>query len=298
MSVTADPGIVIFGEVLYDCFPDGSEVPGGAPFNVAWNLQAFGMAPLFVSRVGDDPAGRRIHHKMQDWDMDTSGLQFDALHPTGRVEVRLEAGQPQFDILPEQAYDFIDAAALPPVPAGAVLYHGSLALRREVSRKALRRLKEASHGKVFLDVNLRSPWWQRDEVHTYLDEADWVKLNDDELAQLHLGAPGETGARRDLLKAHALELLVVTRGAAGAMLISAAGEDYAVAPSGRVEMVDTVGAGDAFASILLLGLARAWPLPLVLERAQQFASAIVGLRGATIADPEFYRPFINAWSTG
>ncbi|MBA1332725.1 carbohydrate kinase, partial [Candidatus Endoriftia persephone str. Guaymas] len=48
---------IIFGEVLFDCFEDGSRVLGGAPFNVAWHLQALGAAPLFISRVGDDSLG-------------------------------------------------------------------------------------------------------------------------------------------------------------------------------------------------------------------------------------------------
>ena len=65
---------IIFGEVLFDCFPDGSRVLGGAPFNVAWHLQAFGAEPLFVSRVGNDPMGRKIRDAMLQWGMDTSGL--------------------------------------------------------------------------------------------------------------------------------------------------------------------------------------------------------------------------------
>jgi fructokinase len=298
--MTAGPNqrIVIFGEVLYDCFPDQSAVLGGAPFNVAWHLQAFGLSPLFVSRVGDDPLGRRIRDAMQDWGLDTSALQFDARHPTGRVEVTLEAGQPRFAIVPEQAYDFIDARDLPSVDDCALLYHGSLALRQDDSRQALERLKQCCRGKVFLDVNLRNPWWRPDAVRGWLDAADWVKLNDDELVQLRPQSTAEGRAMQDLLEAHALELLIVTRGAAGAVLISAAGEEVAVAPSGRVAVVDTVGAGDAFTSVLLLGLTRGWPLSQTLERAQEFASAIVGVRGATVADPGFYRPFINAWRNG
>jgi len=298
MKAGSEHRIVIFGEVLYDCFPDGSVVPGGAPFNVAWHLHAFGMSPLFVSRVGEDTLGRRILDAMQEWGMDTSGLQFDARHPTGRVEITLESGQPRFDILPGQAYDFIDAEALPPVAGETVLYHGSLALRREDSRKALERLRQETGGRVFLDVNMRSPWWSLDTVRGCLDAADWVKLNDDELAQLRPQTTDPGCAMREVLEAHALELLIVTRGAAGAVLMSATGEEADVAPSGRVAVMDTVGAGDAFASVMLLGLTRGWPLPLTLERAQNFASAIVGVRGATVADPGFYRPHIDAWRLG
>ena len=78
---------VIFGEVLFDRFPDGSAVLGGAPFNVAWNLQAFGQAPLLISRVGQDALGEQIRETMTDWSMDTSCLQSDMSHPTGIVDI-------------------------------------------------------------------------------------------------------------------------------------------------------------------------------------------------------------------
>lgn len=69
--------VIIFGEVLFDCFPDGNVILGGAPFNVAWNLQAFGLSPLFISRIGDDSYGITIKEAMQNWGMDLRGLQLD-----------------------------------------------------------------------------------------------------------------------------------------------------------------------------------------------------------------------------
>ena len=68
---------LIFGEVLFDCFPDGSEVPGGAPFNVAWNLQAFHQQPYFISRVGNDRQGDQIRSLMRSWSMHSDFLQLD-----------------------------------------------------------------------------------------------------------------------------------------------------------------------------------------------------------------------------
>lgn len=79
--------ICLFGEVLFDHFPDGKQVLGGAPFNVAWHLQALGQAPLFISRVGTDPEGEQIRRSMDDWGMDLGGLQTDPALPTGRVSV-------------------------------------------------------------------------------------------------------------------------------------------------------------------------------------------------------------------
>jgi fructokinase len=295
MSETQTPRPIIFGEVLFDCFPDGSVVLGGAPFNVAWHLQAFGMAPVFISRVGDDALGRRIRDTMHAWGMDTSGLQLDSAHPTGKVEIRFVDGEPEYDIIDSQAYDFIDAGAVPPLQQGAVLYHGSLALRNAVSRHALEEIRRQYAHSVLVDVNLRDPWWQREGILQLLEGGSWVKLNEHELALLAGGARDTAEAMAQLLRDYGLQLLIVTRGSAGAVAITAAGEESRVVPRGVAHITDTVGAGDAFTSVVLLGQAHDWPLPLLLERALQFASAIVRVRGATVNDRAFYRPFVLEW---
>ena len=287
--------IPIFGEVLFDHFPDGSCVLGGAPFNVAWHLQAFAQQPCFISRVGVDPMGDAIHTAMQDWQMDLSGLQRDKHHPTGTVQVSIEQGEPSYEIVPEQAYDFIAADQLPLNSADGLLYHGSLALRHEVSRQALAVLKQQHRGKLFMDVNLREPWWNKADILALVDDADWVKLNHHELQALQPEAGDLQSAMSRFLTAHQLDGLVVTRGEQGALAINAAGESGLVTPTQTVEIVDTVGAGDAFASVLMLGIHLGWPLQATLERAQDFASAMVGRRGATVQDIEFYQPFVDSW---
>ena len=128
-----------FGEILFDVFPDGREVLGGAPFNVAWHLQGFGLAPLLISRVGADAAGERIRTAMAAWGMRLDGLQTDPEHPTGRVTVSLRDGEPSFDIVTDSAWDFISADELPDL-IPALVYHGSLALRHPVSAAALEAL--------------------------------------------------------------------------------------------------------------------------------------------------------------
>ncbi len=295
MNDTSTTRPIIFGEVLFDCFPDGNVVLGGAPFNVAWHLQAFGMAPVFISRVGDDALGHRIRDTMHAWEMDTSGLQLDSAHPTGKVEIRFVDGEPEYDIIDNQAYDFIDAGAVPPLQQGAVLYHGSLALRNAVSRRTLEEIRRMYTPCVLVDVNLRDPWWQRDSILQLLEGGSWVKLNEHELVLLAAGASDPADAMAQLLQDYGLQLLLVTRGSKGAVAVTAAGEECQVAPRGVAQVTDTVGAGDAFTSVVLLGQAHNWPLPLLLERAQQFASAIVGVRGATVNDAAFYRPFIQEW---
>jgi fructokinase len=295
MSGFSEQHPVIFGEVLYDRFPDGSVVLGGAPFNVAWHLQAFGVAPLFVSRVGDDALGRSVRNTMIAWEMDTSGLQLDPVHPTGSVDISIVDGEPGFDIVERQAYDFIDADALPPLPDRALLYHGSLALRNDVSGGALQQLQQGRDLQRLVDVNLRSPWWQRDTVLALLQGARWIKLNEAEVAQLVTDADTLQAQMQYLQQQSGAELVIVTRGAAGAVMRDASGAEFSVVPQGSNEVIDTVGAGDAFTSVVTLGLMRGWGLPLILERAQAFASAITRIRGATRNDHDFYQPFIDDW---
>jgi len=286
---------VIFGEALFDCFPDGERVLGGAPFNVAWHLAAFGAAPVFVSRVGTDELGDAIERAMADEGMSRVGLQRDPEHPTGTVQVALAQGEPTYDIVPDRAYDHVDAAALPDLPPGSLLYHGSLALRNAATEQALRTLRERIDPAVFLDVNLRDPWWDEATLHRLLAGATWVKLNADELQLLApAGVDVETRAQA-LLDAYDLQLVIATLGAQGALALGAGGERGRVAPDADVTVVDAVGAGDGFASVLILSLLQGWPLELGLTRAQTFASAMVGRRGATVRDAGFYAAFAERW---
>ena len=297
MTDTNDERPLIFGEVLFDHFPDGGVVLGGAPFNVAAHLQAFGAKPLFISRVGDDPLGRRIRDTMLAWGMDTSGLQLDSAHPTGTVEVRIEQGEPHFSILPEQAYDYIDASNLPPIFGSSLLYHGSLALRGAATSSAFDQLYARSGASLFMDVNLRVPWWDEDSVRARIAAARWAKLNDAELRTLVKGDAGLETKARALQKDCDLELLIVTRGAEGALVGDEDGmlRDVPVAVSH--EVVDTVGAGDAFSAVVILGLLRGWDPEDTFQRAQDFAGAIIGIQGAVPPDGSLYRRFLDDWRT-
>lgn len=287
--------LCIFGEVLFDCFPDGREVLGGAPFNVAWHLQAFGQSPVFISRVGVDAAGRRVRDAMSEWGMALDGLQSDASQRTGRVEVSLEDGEPSYEIVANSAFDAIAADALPPV-APSLIYHGSLAVRSPMSSAALRVLKSQTNASVFIDVNLRAPWWSADEVIDLVDDADWVKLNRDELRLLHGEIDDLYSAADRFRSAHALTGVVLTLGGDGAMVVVADQAPLKIAPKPVDQVVDAVGAGDGFAAIFLLGSRLGWPLPTVLERAQSFASEMVQRRGATVSDRSFYQSFSTEWA--
>lgn len=286
--------LCIFGEVLFDHFPDGKRVLGGAPFNVAWHLQAFGQSPGFISRVGDDAEGETVRAAMSDWGMDTRLLQSDKQYPTGKVKVTFNDGEPAYDIVRPCAYDAVET--LPQAPSCGLLYHGSLALREEKSRLALEQLKSSLPKTVFIDVNLRPPWYQLQQVQQMLHTANWVKLNTDELNILYPEADSGSAMATDFLHQYKLDGLVLTHGAEGAELITVSGEHFRVRPEKNIEVVDTVGAGDAFASIIILGLRNDWPLDITLQRAQLFASKLVGNRGATVSDANFYQFFINQWN--
>ena len=286
--------LCVFGEVLFDHFPDGKRVLGGAPFNVAWHLQALGQSPGFISRVGDDAEGEIVRAAMSDWGMDTSLLQTDKYYPTGRVKVTFNDGEPAYDIVSPCAYDAVES--LPQVPICGLLYHGSLALREEKSQLALAQLKSCQPKTVFIDVNLRPPWYQLQQLQQMLHTANWVKLNTDELNILYPDAKSGSVNMTDFLHEYGLDGLVLTHGAEGAELITDSGEYFNVRPEENVEVVDTVGAGDAFASIVILGLCNDWPLDTTLQRAQLFASKLVANRGATVSDADFYQFFINQWN--
>ncbi len=282
---------LIVGEVLFDVMPDGTHVLGGAPFNVAWHLQEFGLRPLMITRVGADDSGDEVLAAMESWGMDTSGVQRDDAHPTGQVQVELDDGEPTFHILPDQAYDHLDgesAARLMDGDTFSLLYHGSLISRGEVSRAALDRLKSVSDLPVFIDVNLRDPWWKRENVAAAIGRARWVKLNEAELGVL--AGKSDTSAAKAFREAHGLDAVIVTRGGHGAVVVDGDGTCEA-APPGEVQIVDTVGAGDAFSAVFILGLANGWPTVMTLERALEFAAAVCTVPGATVKDRGYYPTF-------
>lgn len=285
--------VFIFGEVLFDCFPTGEKVLGGAPFNVAWHLQALGNSPHFISSVGQDDLGHKILSAMGEWGMDTGLVQRDPKHPTGQVQISIIEGEPQYIISPDCAYDFIAPKAINNPYSGGILYHGSLGLRHAVSRQAFTQLMiKNPQLSVFLDVNLRAPWWQKDDVYTWMKHARWVKLNQDELRLLGFSDPDIREAMTNLQTQFQIEQLIVTRGEQGALLGTNDGVFHTIKPAVVNDVVDTVGAGDAFTAIFIHGLLASWPIVDILDIAQRFAGKVIMLRGATPAEIEFYQDFV------
>jgi len=285
--------LCVFGEVLFDVFAEGEQVLGGAPFNVAWHLQAFGQAPFFISRVGNDAQGLQIRKTMLDWGMDTRELQVDDNLPTGIVNITLKNGEPSYDIVEPSAYDNIDQVALS--EECGLVYHGSLALRNQQSKQALQQILKSNPELVFVDVNLRAPWWEKKSVLELLQHAHWVKLNTEELGLIYASQKQSASPLADFIRDYELRGVIITHGAKGAEILTADHEHHFVEPVHSAEIIDTVGAGDAFSSVIIMGLKNEWPLSTTIQRAQQFASGIVSKRGATVNDRGFYNEFLKDW---
>jgi len=291
---------VVFGEVLYDCFPDGRTILGGAPFNVEWHLNGFGLNPLLISRIGSDDRGNDIIEAMQQWGMDVSAVQRDSFRPTGVVNVLLDDNnQPSYDIAESQAYDYIRPGEIYGTAMGGnygLLYHGTLGLRQPEAMSSLSIFLEQMNLPSFVDLNLRTPWWDTDLVHQVLSGAAWIKLNDIELADIDISDVEQPDSREQaLFGEYSPELVILTKGANGAAILSAEGKVEAGISENVIEGGDLVGAGDSFSAVCMLGIVKEWTPSQILERAQEFAAEICGINGATTNDKQLYQYFKEQW---
>ncbi len=288
-SNTNPAPLVVFGEVLFDCFSGGKRVLGGAPFNVAWGLKGLGQDPLFVSAVGDDGDGKSIRSRMTDWGMRTDGLQTDKDHSTGVVEVTIHNDEPSYQICEDRAWDHIQDIGW---KSDGLIYHGLLSLRNETSCSTLKAICDRSTAKRFFDVNLRPPYDSMDSIEPWLYNVDWLKLNLDELGKL----TGNTVSFEDcndsadiLLKTYNVQNILLTAGSQGAQIIGAVGSaTLSPAPTPN-PFVDTVGAGDSFAAFTIHGILEGLSLDAIISRASQFASKVCGIQGATTTENSFYQ---------
>lgn len=250
--------IVGLGELLWDLFPQG-RVMGGAPANFAFHAAALGDEGVVVSRVGEDALGRELLDRLSGLGLSVAGIQRDETHPTGTVQVELDAsGQPHYTITEGVAWDHLawnDELESLAARTDAVCF-GSLAQRHPVSRATIRRflgsLREGAL-RVF-DVNLRQHFHSGPVLDESLRLADVAKLNLEELPRV-LEAVGETPTgevpsdARSLLGRYALNLVCVTRGEHGSVLVTAS--EVSEHAGYVVQMADPVGAGDAFTAALV-----------------------------------------------
>jgi fructokinase len=289
--------ILSIGEILFDLFPRGRRL-GGAPFNFAFHVNRLGGSVRFLSRIGDDAEGRAILAFLEDQQFPSGDLQVDRENPTGRVDVTLDAaGSPRFDILPDMAYDAL--VATPAIERFVsedcrLIYFGSLIQRTPRGARTVRRILERRPPgtKCLFDVNLRPGCFSAAQLRDSLQDADFLKLNEEELATLAgmnaIGGPAEDQVAA-LRERFAIEKVALTRGPQGSSLFDGHARHDA-APPADVVVKDTVGAGDAFAAVLALGILARWPAARTLAAANRLAAAICGIAGAVPADPSFYDP--------
>jgi fructokinase len=284
----------VIGEVLVDRFPNYERI-GGAPFNFAHHLKMMGFAVRLVTRVGDDAAGRRIRDQLRHSGFDGADIQIDPRHPTGSVKVTLDGqGVPHFDILENVAYDHLDLGGLTAVDlsGAAMIYYGSLAQRTPAGHLQVRELLARTAGGAicFCDINMRPPHVNHRAVAASLRQADLLKLNADELADLQGRFDGPAGVDAGvawLMAAYGIGTLALTLGSGGSRLYHADGK-IEWPGEAAATVVDTVGAGDAYAAVLAAGMLRRLPWPAIVGQASRFAASVCGIPGAVPDDAGFY----------
>lgn len=288
---------VCFGEVLWDVFPDMERI-GGAPLNVASRLSSLGVETAMISQVGDDEKGREILQYLKTNKIDTSGITTKKEYETGMVKVHLsDAGSATYEITHPSAWDRIESTASMRklVENSEAFIYGSLVCRDEISRKTLFELLPKSKFRV-LDLNLRPPHYSQKLLERLIEYADFVKFNDDELFEV----AEMFGSRYNSLEQNLLFMAVkfpervicVTKGPYGAVLLKDKKLYY---NSGyRVNVKDTVGAGDSFLGTLIAGLLKGDKPQASLDLACAIGALVAAKEGANPElSPELISRFMN-----
>ncbi|NND63400.1 MAG: carbohydrate kinase [Flavobacteriaceae bacterium] len=249
--------VVCFGEILWDVFPN-RRVIGGAPLNVALRLHSFGARTKIVSSIGEDNLGDEVKEYLKQYNFPQDSIHLDPELPTGSVEVSLdESGSASYEIVKPVAWDRItlNEHIIETVESASVFLFGSLALRGRINRNTIASLLQKANYKVF-DVNLRPPHYDISMVYELIQQSDFVKLNDEELDEVckELGGP-ETDIKAQiqwLEKVTNTKSICVTRGGEGAILKYE--DKFYEHPGFKVQVADTVGAGDSFLATLVYQL--------------------------------------------
>lgn len=292
--------IVGLGESLFDVFPDRA-ILGGAPLNVAYHAHQLcrrtGGQGIVASRVGTDRLGEQLLEELRSRELSTDFVQRDAEHPTGRVDITLQGGEPTYEFLADVAWDHLEWTPQWQQLAtrcDAVVF-GTLAQRCPTSRATVQRfVAQATQAIRLFDVNLRVTFFDADCLRRGAELATTIKLNADELPRvldlLRISAAGEQDGPRRLLqefRGTGLQSVVLTGGERGTTVFTIDGEFRAPVPRfDRHPQGDSVGAGDACSAGLLWGWLNGWPLERTVTLANQLGAFVASQPGATPAIPE------------
>lgn len=302
-----EPHLILgLGELLWDDLPEGLRL-GGAPANFSVMAGRLGNHAAILSRIGRDDLGRKAVDRLDPLPADTSFLEVDPLHATGRVTVEFANDQPQYTIHQPAAWDFMeltDEWVRLAERADAICF-GSLAQRCLESRQTIQTLAaQASAACIrIFDVNLRAPFYSGEVIQESLELATVVKMNDAEVPLVlgMLGLPVDDepavdrlrlGALRLLEEFPTLEMVAVTRGGYGSLLVTR--EEWNEHPGFPVKVADTIGAGDAFAAAMTHYMLHGSDLTTLNEAGNQWGGWVASQSGAMPALPETVRAGITA----
>ena len=279
--------VIGLGELLWDCFPD-RRLPGGAPANVAFHAQQLGLSAAVATRVGQDELGNELIKFLASRGLSTDFVQIDPVHQTGTVMITPDTSAGvNYTFLENSAWDFLEAKPelLDAVRSAQAICFGTLGQRRPAARNAIHLcLQSAPKGcQIVYDVNLRPPFFAKDWILKSLKYATVVKLNDGEVKALtklfDFSSSDEIRfAKRLLDHFKQLQLVCITRGERGCLGVTC-DEDLDL-PGVPVDIVDTVGAGDAFTAAVIFGQLGKWSLAKTLDLANRFGSLVAGRAGA------------------
>jgi len=282
--------VVGLGELLWDMFPSGPLL-GGAPANFASHTAQLGANAALVSCVGQDELGEQAIRLLAQRDVAGQGIGRSHCR-TGTVEVSLDAlGVPTYNVLTDVAWDHLtwsEAIADLAASAGAVCF-GTLGQRSPTSRQTIERFLQSTPPETLriFDINLRAPFYANDVILKSLELANVLKLNDEELPVV-ASVCGITGSQTEqmqqLASRYELKAVALTCGSDGATLLR--GEEICQRPAVKIEVEDTVGAGDAFTATLAMGLIAGHDLSTISSTATRVAAYVCSQAGAVPLLPQ------------
>ena len=284
--------VTAIGEILFDIYPTSKKL-GGAPINFLYHVFKLTGQGNMVSRIGKDILGSNIFEFLKNNSFSVEFIQEDHLHPTGVATVSLnEKSEPTFMIDEERAYDFIERTELLEKLINEetdCLYFGTLAQRSEVSRKTIQSLF-GKNIKYFCDLNIRQKFYSKEIIEASLNAANIIKVSVSELKLLNdlfINEDFETEKiSRKIIDDFKIDFLAVTLGGDGSLIINK--DETHHYKSKPVEIIDTVGAGDAFASIYCIGTLQNWNLEKINKLANDFASELCKINGALPKTDDVY----------
>ena len=275
-----------FGEVLWDIYPE-TKTLGGAPSNFAIHSQKLGANSFLISCLGDDSLGKDAKILLNDFGLNTSGIQVNKYFPTGRVVVNLDQmGNPSYKIDEESAWDHIifDENMRNICKFLDTVCFGTLVQRNSNSKRALKKILDSTplNCLMVFDVNFRQEFYNKEIIKLSLERADIVKMNQFEFYQIAnmvcISQEWKKGAL-SLIHEFDLKLVIITLGENGSIL--ATKNDYIVhTPENKLNVVSTVGAGDAYTASVVMGWLNKKPLNEIVIEATNLASHVCGFEGA------------------